>query len=345
MPRRLLVIVAVSVAIGVAVGAAIRSGNEQDEAAKRQAAEEAYNSMMEVRHTYPEVKDRMAMTKEFLADYPETEHTAALLGHVFYYQGERLGDAPGAIAYAEGIRRQITDPVIATDVDKMMVELYGQAGMTDRMLSVAAELEAAGEMKFNNYWNVIEVATEHGDWGVVANYCEKARPLATAEAYRTQWSEHEFTDEEAEKAARNRRGMIAGKDAWAKANTGRVEEALAEFTEADQWVNRSYLGVPEYDFNLHWANTLIMKGRYDDAIDRLATEALVMGREEAVAALKEAYVGKNGGDSEFDRYAERLHRKVARSVDDFTLRDYKGTPHTFADLRGEVTLLAFWFPT
>ena len=37
---------------------------------------------------------------------------------------------------------------------------------------------------------------------------------------------------------------------------------------------------------------------------------------------------------------------MARVADDFTLPDYGGTPHAFAQLRnGEVTLLSFWFPT
>jgi len=334
-------ILAVSLVALGALGTVSYTSEEQDQT----AAAEAYKSMMDKRHTYPDFRDRMALTKDYLAQYPETKNTARLLGHVFYYQGERMEDVPGAIAYAEGIRQQITDPDIAKDIDIKMVELYGDAGMTDKMLALAQTLEAAGEMKFGNYWKVIQVATDAGDWDVVSSYCDKARPLATADAYRTEWSEYEFTDEEAEKAAKYRKGMVAGKDAWAKANTGRVDEALAQFAEADGWVNRSYLGVPDYDFNLHWADALIMKGRYDDAIGQLATEALVIRRDEAMEGLKKAYNGKNGSDSEFEKYAEKLHRKIAKNVDDFALPDYKGAQHKFADLRGEVTLLAFWFPT
>lgn len=327
-------------------GGAVGLAAAGDDAGKQSKdAETAYKDMMEERHTYPDVKDRMALTKGYLAEYPETKHTARLLGHVFYYQGEAQGDVPGAIAYAEGIRQKIKDPAIAQDIDVKLVELYGRADVTDKMLALAGKLEADGVLKFGDYWGIIEVSTKNADWEVVRRYCEKASPLTTAEVYRNEWSQYEFTDEEAERAARNRRGMLAAKDGWAKANTDKTEEALADFVAAEDLVNRSYLGIPDYDLNLHWANTMLMTGDYDGAIARFAPDALIMGNDEAREGLKKAYVGKNGGEAGFDAFAEKLHLEIAKTVDDFELPDYRGTKHKFSDLRGQVTLLSFWSPT
>lgn len=308
-------------------------------------AEAAYKSMMETRHTFPDVNDRMALTKGYLAEYPETKHTARLLGHVFYYQGVASGDAPGAIAYAENIRHGIEGPEIAQDVDIKLVELYGEAGMTDKMLALAERLEADGALKFGDYWNIIEAGTKNDEWDVVHRYCGKAAPLTTVDTYRKEWSQYDFTDEEAERAAQNRKGMLAAKDGWAKANTGKTEEALVDFAKAEGTINRSYLDIPDYDLSLYWGRTLLLTGDYDGAIERFAPDALIMGNEEALEGLKKAYVGKNGGEGEFDEYIQQLHGKIARDVDDFELPDYDGESHRFSDLRGKVTLLTFWFPT
>ena len=332
-------------AILLATVVAIVSLTAAAETEKNVEAEKAYKLAIEERQVLDSVADRMAVTKRYLAEYPETKHTAALIGHVFYYQGEKLGDIPGAIAYAEGIRQTIKDPKIAKDIDRKLVELYGEADMPEKMLALAVQLESDGEMKFTDYWKIIEYGIKAEDWEVVQQYCGKAHPLATADAYRQEWSQYEFTDEQADEAAGNRKAMLAIKDGWAKANRGHIDEALADFALANDKIRRSYLDIPEYDLNLYWGGTLVMKGDYGEAVRLFAPEALIMGREEAVAGLKKAYMGMNGSETGYEEYTDRLHRDIAKTVDDFDLPDYEGQMRNFTDLRGEVTLLAFWFPT
>jgi tetratricopeptide (TPR) repeat protein len=217
--------------------------------------------------------------------------------------------------------------------------------MPDKMLPLALQLESSGEMKFTDYWKIIEYGVKAEDWGVVQQYCGKARPLASRDAYRQEWSEYEFTDEQADKAAENRKAMLAIKNGWAKANTGLVDESLEDFVLANDNIRRSYLDIPEYDLNLYWGSALVMKGDYEQAIRLFAPEALIMDREEAVEGLQEAYAGMNGSETGYETYAARLHQDIAKTVDDFNLPDYDGQMRNFAELRGEVTLLAFWFPT
>ena len=61
--------------------------------------------------------------------------------------------------------------------------------------------------------------------------------------------------------------------------------------------------------------------------------------------MMKAYTAKNGGKEGFDQYAKKLHVEIAPQVDQFELPDYDGKRVKYADIRGDVTLLAFWFPT
>jgi hypothetical protein len=139
--------------------------------------------------------------------------------------------------------------------------------------------------------------------------------------------------------------MLSTKDGWAKANTGELDAALADFALADSNIRRNYLGIPDDDLYIHWANTLVLSGDYQAAIDKFAPDALVMCNEDAMAGLKTAYEKMKGSDSGFEAYSAALHKSITRVVDDFELPDYEGNRKRFSELRGEVTMLAFWFPT
>jgi len=139
--------------------------------------------------------------------------------------------------------------------------------------------------------------------------------------------------------------MLLVMGGWARANLGDVEQALSDFSKADALVSRSYFGTGDYNLNLYWGQALLMKGDPRAAAEKLAADALVMQDEKAFAALKQAYAALQGGEAGFDAYAADLHRSMAKSVGDFELADYAGKRHRLSDLRKEVTLLAFWFPT
>ncbi len=338
-PIVLLVVLVVTFAALVAV----LNVGAQDK--PEQTAEEAYQEARSRLMNIDPDAERLAVYKSFLENYPESGRTAGVMGAVVYYQGEKLGDMEGALAFVENIRGQITDPAIAKAADKALMEIYGDAGEKDKMLVLADRFEAEGEMKFGDYWKLIGFGVEHEDWSMVRKYCDKARPLATPEAYRKEWPKYEFTDEEATKAAKNREAMLATKDGWAKANTGKLDAALADFALANGSISRNYIGIPENDLNIHWANTLVKSGDYKAAIDKFAPDALIAGNEDAQAGLETAYEKLNGSADGFTAYCDKLHKSITKEVDDFELPDYEGNRQKFSDLRGEVTMLTFWFPT
>jgi hypothetical protein len=306
--------------------------------------DEAYQQAMEKRRAVEPIEERLAITKAFLEEYPESKYTPRAVSAVVYYYGV-LEDMPGAVTYTEALRSKISDAGIAEDVDKEMIVMYGEAGMTEKMLALADKLAAADALDFGDYWNIIEIGVKAENWKLVQDYCTRTEPLANAEAFRANYPDEDFTDEEVEKAGKNRKGMLLVKGGWARANLGEVDEALADFAEADKLIRRSFVGVPEYDLNLYWANTLMMKGEFRDAAGRYAADALVMGNEDALTGLKKAYAKTNGSEDGFKAYASNLHKSIAKPMKGFSLADYSGKRHEYAAIKGDVTLVAFWFPT
>ena len=96
---------------------------------------------------------------------------------------------------------------------------------------------------------------------------------------------------------------------------------------------------------MYWARTLLKQGKVAEAVDLLAPNALFGGDKEAMEVMEEAWVAQ-GAKGDLQAHLDELRVSKAVPAPDFTLADYEGRPHTFSTLRnGEVTLLAFWFPT
>jgi hypothetical protein len=332
--------------VAVALGALILAGcGGGGEGAREQAASQAYVDMVARRTVMDSYEERLALTRGFLDAYPESRYTAAAVDAVFYYMAEKLGDTPGAVAYAEAARARVGDAETARAVDRELVGIYAKAGLPEKMSTLAERLASQGALRFDDHWHVIEGAVEAKRWGLAREYCARARAMANAQAVRASDPNREFSEEELTAEVNDRAGRLLVKDAWARANQGEVKEALVDFARADALIPRYYFDIPEYGLNVYWARTLAMEGEFDAAIERLATDALVMRNDAAAAALRDAYVGREGSESGFERFAADLHRRVARPIDDFEMPDYTGTRHRFSDLKGEVTLLALWFPT
>ncbi len=318
---------------------------EKKKDVKSQKIEEAYQKTVEKRRATESTEEKLAFTKKFLDEFPESDRTASALDAVYYYQAEDLGDVTGAVEYIDAVRGKIKDPEIARAADKELVYVYGESRMFPRMIEVADRLSADGVLDFSDHWNMIESATKAQDWELARRYCDKAGSLATAEAYRKEHADENLTDDDVDKGVKKRTGMLLVNGGWARANQGEVDQALADFAKADPLVGHSFFDTAEYNLNLYWGEALLMKGDHRAAAEKLAADALVMRDERALTDLKKAYVGVNGSEKGFDEYAARMHRKIAKDVGDFELADYHGNRHTLGDLRGRVTLLTFWFPT
>jgi hypothetical protein len=350
MRRFVVLILVAGLAVLSACGGSEKAGEQADtgqavDSGKPASVEEAYKVLIAYLEEDQSTEDALDATLKFLDEYPESKYTEGFVIDVVYYKGEKLGDRKGAVALAEKARGRVDDPEIALKLDKRMLVFYGDAGMKEKMLALADRMDSAGQIKFGDNWNIIEAAVEMEDWALARQYCGKTQEMATAATFRSDWPDYECTDEEAEQAGRNRKGMLLTMDSWALANQGEIDEALAGFASAKEVVRISYLNIPAYNLDLYHARTLVLKGDYQGAIDVFAAKALVMGDEDAATEMKAAYSKLHGSDDGYAAYSKKLHRDVAVKVDGFELPDSDGKRHTFAGLKGDVTFIAFWSPT
>ena len=336
MTMRLLVMLILSAIVAAGCGGEKHGG--ENAVTQGTPVDNAYQEMRKKRKVMDSPEERVTITKRFLDEFWESEHTANSVDAIFYYQGTEMDDKTGALEYVETIRAKITDPDVAIEVDRKLIGFYGEAGMAAKMKALANQLAVTGALDFWDHWNVIEGAVKARDWELIRDYCSKAGEMA-------EYPDREFSEQEIAKVVNERVGMLMVKDGWARANQGQVDEALAAYAEADKMIPRYYFDIPEYDLYVYWGYTLVKKGDFEAAIERFATNGLIMGNEEALAGLKEAYVGIHGSEAGFEAYSDELHRSVSRPIDDFEMADYEGNRHRFSDIRGDVTLLTLWFPT
>ncbi len=242
MRRFVVLILVAGLAVLSACGGSEKAGEQADtglavESGKPASVEEAYKVLITYLEEDQLTEDALAATLKFLDEYPESKYTEGFVLDVVYYKGEKLGDRKGAVALAEKARGRVDDPEIVLKLDKKMLVFYGDAGMKEEMLALADRMDSAGQIKFGDNWNIIEAAVEMEDWALARQYCAKTQGMATAATFRSDWPDYECTDEEAEQAGRNRKGMLLTMDSWALANQGEIDEALAGFASAKEVVS------------------------------------------------------------------------------------------------------------
>ena len=290
--------------------------------------------------------EKAAAAKAFLAAFPDTEHTREVAGAAVELLTGPLDDPAGADALLADLATRVKTPDTVTALRGMRLGTLAALDHVDALRAAVAEYTAGRELKYGDHQRVFDAAVECGAWDLALAHAEQALPLSTPEAYRADNEKRKPTEQRVADSARRRKvGALAAKG-WALASLGRVDEALPVLTEAHDADFRGYMGNSESPAGSYLGRALLAANRHDEATRVLAVEALYGGDAAALDALRKTFTLARGSDAGFDAYLEETRQRMARVADDFTLPDYEGTPHTFAQLRnGEVTLLSFWFPT
>jgi len=316
----------------------------RSQAEEGRSVEETIDSLMAA---YDEAKGdsaKLAVCLDILKKYPESRYTYYLL-RTAQDHSAALGRTDEFTSFAEKIDSRVSDPEIKADVGRILAGLYAERGEVDKLEKVASRLAAGPVRKFSIFYDLIQAYAEVGMWRKVLDYAGEAEEFANAEAYRREYPTAKLSQEELEKRGRNRKGLILSYTGWAKANTGRIQEALSDYKAADKFMERAYMGYSNWELDYFWGETLAKAGRFEEAIDRLARKALFGEDEDARKALHEAYTKLKGSDAGFDDYLWKLRTELARPIEDFTLEGYDGSRLTLSSFKGKVVLLAFWFPT
>lgn len=105
-----------------------------------------------------------------------------------------------------------------------------------------------------------------------------------------------------------------------------------------------------------YAHLLVLNGQQEKAYSLLVHMAETgKSTKEMNDLLKELYVGKHGGDADFDRFFGDLQKNVVaalkaqykkemqdKDAPAFTLNDLEGKPVSLSDLKGKIVVIDFW---
>lgn len=303
-----------------------------------QAAEETWAIWEETED--PDVK--VGLAHDFLARYPDSDHTGDFLGSAVYHYTESLDRPDEAYELVTGTLAQVEDPDARLEIQMQLAVLHSKTGRLEELSALADEMAEEHDFQFTDHLELMELATEAGAWSLAIEQAEAGLAFATPEAFKAQWPDYD--DVYAARAGRRRTAYCKAYQGWAEANLGQFEAALASFTTGVENTSYSLLGVDETPLHLYWGQTLTLMGEPEDAMNRLGVEAL-FGSKEAKQAYTDAWVAAHGTGKGLEERLWALRQEHAKPLPQFSLPNYEGETFESTEHIGDVMLIAAWNPT
>ena len=303
-----------------------------------QAAEETWAIWEETED--PDVK--VGLAHDFLARYPDSDHTGDFLGSAVSHYTESLDRPDEAYELVTGTLAQVEDPDARLEIQMQLAVLHSKTGRLEELSALADEMAEEHDFQFTDHLELMELATEAGAWSLAIEQAEAGLAFATPEAFKAQWPDYD--DVYAARAGRRRTAYCKAYQGWAEANLGQFEAALASFTTGVENTSYSLLGVDETPLHLYWGQTLTLMGEPEDAMNRLGVEAL-FGSKEAKQAYTDAWVAAHGTGKGLEERLWALRQEHAKPLPQFSLPNYEGETFESTEHIGDVMLIAAWNPT
>jgi tetratricopeptide (TPR) repeat protein len=289
--------------------------------------------------------EKASLAEDFLASYPDTEHTGPLAELIAEYRGGRLGDPERACRVMGAALEEAENPDNRFRLAVAMAPLAQELGRPFDLGPLAADLAAHRELTYADHAAIMEAAEKVGDWQLAEHHADAGLAFATGEAFQAEYPDHDFGGEELAVYAAARRASSLAYMGWAAFNQGRVEDGMALLDEASDVVPRGYMGAPDAPVDLLLGRALLASGDAQRAVDVLSPGAVFGDATNVTPLLEQAYSEVNGPSADLQEYLKATRTRLARQVDDVELPDYRGAEHALSDLSGRVVLLTFWFPT
>ncbi len=309
-------------------------------------AKAAYSQFREAYLDSENRADQVALVEGFITEWPDHRNSGYFAADVIGYYADELGDPEKAYSIVAGVLDQAQDPEVRFWLGTNLAPVAADVGRDLDLEGLIADLEAEGELDFDQASQVLTAAAGLGDWELMDSWADAALARSTPEAFQADYPDHEFEADDLQRRANSRRVTALANKGWAAYNLGSVDDAMAAFKEADAIAEVNYVGVTGTPLARYWGEALWRQGEADRAIEVLTPEVIFGDVDGAEPALREAWAAANDGSQEYEEFLLSSRREIARTIDDFSLTDYQGAPVSLSGLRqGKVTLLAFWFPT
>ena len=287
-------------------------------------------------------KAKVGLARDYLARYPDSEHTGDFLGSAVYHLTESLDRPDEAYELVEATLAKVEDADIRLEAQMQLAVLHSKTGRLEELGTLADEMAEEHDFQFTDHLELMELATEAGAWTLAIEQAEAGLAFATPEAFKSQWPD--YGDEYAARAGRRRTAYCKAYRGWAEANLGQYDAALASFTSGLEDTSYSLLGVDETPLHLYWGQTLTLMGEPADAMERLSVEAL-FGSKEARQAYAEAWIAAHGSEEGLEDRFWALRLAHAKPLPPFELPNYEGETFASTEHIGDVLLIAAWNPT
>ncbi|MCP4896007.1 MAG: hypothetical protein GY906_03450 [bacterium] len=328
---------AVPLVLLLVIGACSQSGSET-EADVFAEFQEGYSAL-------ETTEEKVQALEEFARNHPNNENTADVVSGVAYYRGEELGDIDGVYTFASSILDLAADPEVRFGIGVETAKAAVKVGSEFELESIITPLEEVRALTYGEHLSVMETAVELEAWDLTTQHAEQAVPFATAEQFRADYPDRDYTDEEIAERGANRKTLVASYRGWGLYNQGQVEEATDALNSACTDTARSYVGVPTNDSCRYLAAISLEAENSERAIELAAPYAIMAHDETALEIVKNAYSVNGGTESGFEEFLWSARLEQARTIDGFTATHYDGEAFELDSMQDKVVLLAFWFPT
>ena len=306
------------------------------------AVEIAYEAASEAYDATEDPEEQLDISMAFLEKFPDSERTDNVLRGATEVLFDELDRPEEAFALIDQYLPQISDPGVKLEAQKILAVLHSKAGNLDELDALAQAMEQEHEFKYTDYLDLMETGTEAEAWELVVQQADASLALATPEAFQAQYDD--ISEENAQKWGRRREAFSAAHKGWAQENLGQNEAALATFAENAEKTTFSFLGVDDTPLHINWGKSLIRQGKPEEAMKVLEAEAL-FGPEEAEEAYLEAWMASHDNDEGLEEHLWALRQRNSAPLPQFALANYDGETIDTADFKGNVILVAAWFPT
>jgi hypothetical protein len=176
-------------------------------------------------------------------------------------------------------------------------------------------------------------------------HANKADEKITLEAVKEKYKDDDMEEDRVRNAFRYDKTEALVLKGLGQVKTGDLDAGLASYQAASEMIKKNFLGVYYGDLNEMWTEALTKKEDWPKIMEILAPDTLLTGDDKALATYKKAYLSNGGKEAKFEDHLKETWNQVTRRVPDFEAYSYDGKKVSFSDLKSEVTLLAFWFPT